>query len=351
MRYVQVESDGPISVEELQGRVVFSDVDLSGGFECSNPTFNRIHELVHWTVTNGLFGIPLDCLHREHWAWTDPATIASSLYPRKHMPRFWTKWLDDIKDAQLENGSVPDICPNYVQRDDPDPAWGGNYPILVWYLYQYFDDSRILEEHYAPIRLWVDYLTSVAENHIVNEGHYGDHMLPGAAPGEEEFVSSETPPPLLWTGYYYLNAAIVAKVADYLGKEDEAAHYGRLAEEIKDALNQRVARPRCPPLRHRLTDRQPLPARPRHRTPGQRSRRRPGHRPQHRRHLERPSPHRQHRRHLPDRRPDTSMDREKSSTTWSPPPPIPAGATWSSRAPPPSGNPGACKAPSAPPKA
>ena len=237
VRYVQVESDRPISIEELQGHVVYSDVDLSGGFECSNPLFNRIHELVHWTVTNGLFGIPLDCLHREHWAWTDPATIASSLYPRKHMPRFWTKWLDDIKDAQLEDGSVPDICPNYVQRDDPDPAWGGNYPILVWYLYQYFDDSRILEEHYEPIRLWVDYLTSAAQNHIVSEGHYGDHMLPGAAPGEEEFVSSETPPPLLWTGYYYLGAAIVSKVADYLGKEDEADHYARLAEQIKDALN------------------------------------------------------------------------------------------------------------------
>ena len=221
VRYVQVESDGPISIEACEGRVVYSNVDLSGGFECSNPTFNRIHELVHWTVTNGLFGIPLDCLHREHWAWTDPATIASSLYPRKHMPRFWTKWLDDIKDAQYDDGRVPDICPNYVQRPDPDPAWGGNYPILVWYLYQYFDDSRLLAEHYEPIRLWTDYLTSVAENHIVNEGHYGDHMLPGAAPGEEEFVSSETPPPLLWTGYYYLNAAIVSKVAALLGKEEK----------------------------------------------------------------------------------------------------------------------------------
>lgn len=237
VRYVQVESDGPVSVEEFEGRVVFSDVDLTGGFDCSNPVFNRIHELVHWTVTNGLYGIPLDCLHREHWAWTDPATIASSLYPRKHMPGFWIKWLDDIKDAQLEDGSVPDICPNYVQRNDPDPAWGGNYPILVWYLYQYFDDRRILEEHYAPIRLWTDYLTSVAENHIVNEGHYGDHMLPGAAPGQEEFVSSETPPPLLWTGYYYLDAAIVSKIADLLGKPDDAAHYNQLAEDIKNALN------------------------------------------------------------------------------------------------------------------
>ena len=237
VRYVQVESDAPISIEQFEGRVVFSDVDLSGGFECANPTFNRIHELVHWTVTNGLFGIPLDCLHREHWAWTDPATVASSLYPRKHMPRFWSKWLDDIKDAQYADGRVPDICPNYVQRDDPDPAWGGNYPILVWYLYQYFDDIRLLEQHYAGIKLWVDYLSSVAEDHIVSEGHYGDHMLPGAAPGEEEFVSSETPPPLLWTGYYYRGAAIVSQAAQRLGNTADAANYERLAAQIADTLN------------------------------------------------------------------------------------------------------------------
>ena len=239
VRYVQVESDAPIEIQELQGRVLFSDVDLSGGFECANPTLNRIHELVHWTVTNGLFGIPLDCLHREHWAWTDPATVASSLYPRKHMPRFWTKWLNDIKDAQYPDGRVPDICPNYVQRPDPDPAWGGNYPILVWYLHQYFDDFRILEQHYAGMRRWVDYLTSVAQHHIVNEGHYGDHMLPGAAPGQEEFVSSETPPPLLWTGYYYRCAAIISQAADRLGLAEDAACYGRLATEIADAINRK----------------------------------------------------------------------------------------------------------------
>ena len=304
VRYVQVESDGPISIEELEGRVVFSDVDLSGGFECSNPIFNRIHELVHWTVTNGLFGIPLDCLHREHWAWTDPATVASSIYPRKHMPRFWSKWLDDIKDAQYDDGRVPDICPNYVQREDPDPAWGANYPILVWYLFQYFDDNRILQEHYAAIRLWADYLTSVAEHHIVNEGHYGDHMLPGAAPGEEEFVSSETPPPLLWTGYYYLSAAIVSKVADHLGKEDDAAQYGQLAEAIKDALN----REWLDPVAHRYASGSQtanlfplaLGIVPQANEAGVVQ----GHCPQHRRGMERPSPHRQHRHHLPDRHPD-----------------------------------------------
>ncbi len=244
VRYVQVEGDGgPLTIEEAEGQVVFSDVDLAGGFECSNPLLNRIHELVHWTVTNGLFGIPLDCLHREHWAWTDPATVVSSVYPRKHMPRFWSKWLDDIKDAQYDDGRVPDICPNYVQRGDVDPAWGSNYPILLWYLYQYFDDERILEDHYPSIRKWVDYLTSVAENCIVREGHYGDHMLPGEAPGKEEFVSSETPPPLLWTGYYYRCAAIVSQVAERLGRTTEAKHYAGVAADIKEALNKEWLNP------------------------------------------------------------------------------------------------------------
>ena len=144
---------------------------------------------------------------------------------------------DKVESSGGEAARRAEICPNYVQRDDPDLAWGGNYPILVWYLYQYFDDVRLIEQHCAGIKLWVDYLTSVAEDHIVSEGHYGDHMLPGAAPGEEEFVSSETPPPLLWTGYYYRGAAIVSQAAQRLGNTEDAANYGKLAAQIADALN------------------------------------------------------------------------------------------------------------------
>jgi alpha-L-rhamnosidase len=153
------------------------------------------------------------------------------------MPLFWIKWLDDIADAQGERGEVPDIAPNYVRREDPDPAWGGNYPILVWYLYQYYGDRRLLEEHYAGIKRWVDYLASVAEGHLVTEGHYGDHMLPGAAPGQETFISQETPPPLVWTGYHYRGASIVSQAAETLGLAEDAARYARLADQIADALN------------------------------------------------------------------------------------------------------------------
>jgi alpha-L-rhamnosidase len=245
VRYVQIEGyPGQPGLEALEGRVLFSAVDMTGDFHCSNPLLNQVHQNVVWTLTNGLFGIPLDCLHREHWAWTDPATITGSLYPRKYMPLFWTKWLRDIRDAQFEDGAVPVTAPNYRPAGHPksyriDPAWGGNYPILVWYLHQYYEDSRILKEHYEPMKRWIDYLTSTAEDHIIVKGVYGDHMLPGPEPGKEQFISKETPRPLVWTGYYYRGASVLSQVAGLLGKADDAERYAKLAENIRDAFNKK----------------------------------------------------------------------------------------------------------------
>ncbi|KKL84204.1 hypothetical protein LCGC14_1967070, partial [marine sediment metagenome] len=248
VHYVQVEGyPGVPTLENLEGRVVHSAVDLAGDFHCSNSLLDQIHRNVVWTLKNELFGMPLDCLHREHWAWTDPATITGTLYPRKHMPLFWTKWLKDIQSAQDEKGQIPDIAPNYVNPRaasdvEPgeflgDPAWGGNYPILVWYLYQYYGDERLLEEHYQSMRRCVDWLGTQTEEYIVSKGHYGDHMIPGEAPGKEEFISSETPPPLVWTGYYYRGAAAVAEAAKVLGYQEDSEEYTHLAEDIKEAFN------------------------------------------------------------------------------------------------------------------
>ena len=243
VRYVQIEGyPGRPTPKNVEGRVVYSAVDMSGDFHCSNPLINQIHRNVVWTLTNGLFGIPLDCLYREHWAWTDPATITGSLYPRKHMPLFWTKWLRDIRDAQFEDGAVPVIAPNYPPDRDRkkyriDPAWGGNYPILVWYLHQYYEDNRILEEHYDCMKKWTNYLTSIADNHLIDKGVYGDHMLPGSEPGKEQFISKETPRSLVWTGYYYRGALVLSEIAGILGKTDDAERYAKLAKNIANAFN------------------------------------------------------------------------------------------------------------------
>jgi len=239
VNYVQIEgAPDELAIEDVDGCVVHTDEDLSGEFECSDDLVNKIHRNVLWTLKNGLFGMPLDCLHREHWAWTDPATITGSLYPRKHMPTFWTKWLRDIVDSQREDGLVPHVCPVYLGASF-DAAWGGNYPILVWYLYRYYDDEHLVSEHYEGMKSCTDYMEAISEDLIITSGLYGDHMLPGDEPGSEEFVSSETPRELVWTGYLYRAAAVISLAAELLGKADDVERYTRLAKDVAAAFNAR----------------------------------------------------------------------------------------------------------------
>ena len=244
VQYLQIEGySGTPTLEDIEGCMVYSSVDMTGDFQCSNALLNKVHRACVRTFTNGLYGFPLDCLYREHWGWLDPATDASMLFARQYMPQFWTKWLRDVQCAQHRDGVIPDVVPAYPLkgRTTGDPAWAGNYPLVVWYVYQSTGDRRLLEENYAAMKRWVDHLTTVADktHRIEKGGYYNDHMLPGDAPGKEEFLSTETPAPLLWTGYYYNDAWIVARAAKILGRKDDAASYGRLAGAIRNGLNQK----------------------------------------------------------------------------------------------------------------
>ena len=240
-RYVQLENyPGTPTAEDLQAKVVHSAVDPPAPFQCSNPLMSKIHDITVRTIRNGLYGMPLDAPHREPFPYLEPAETPSNLYSRRHMPLLWTKWLRDVQDEQNPDGSIPVTVPNYPRHNSLDPAWSGNYPIAVWYVYQHYDDERLLAAHYDSMKRWVDYVTSTADdNNLVFKGTWGDHMLAGVNPGEEQYVSQETPPPLCWTGHYYRDAVILSQIAEILGKPDDARHYAELAEAINDAFNKK----------------------------------------------------------------------------------------------------------------
>ena len=237
VRYVQIEGyPGVPTLDDLEGVVVHGAEDFTGDFHCSNELLNQIHRNAVWTLGNALYGMPMDCLYREPISYVYVSGVFSVLSARKHMPLFWTKWLHDVADTQDEKGSVSAIVPEYSVHVF-DSAFGGIYPVLVWYCHQYYGDDRILNEHYAGMKKWVDYLTSLASDHILSKGTYGDHMVPGESPGKEEYMSKESLPPLIWTAYYYLDVSVMAQAAGVLGKTEDAQHYAKLAEQIKEAFN------------------------------------------------------------------------------------------------------------------
>ncbi|MBT3273794.1 MAG: family 78 glycoside hydrolase catalytic domain [Spirochaetales bacterium] len=236
-----VQISGPLrdfSVIQVQGRVVHSAIEMNAEFSCSNELFNRIHSIVTWTLRNALKGFPMDCLHREPLGYNEPASVSSVLFTRTYMPRFWSKWLEDIRNNQRPDGSLSDWAPELPDSNrQHDAAQAGNYPALVWYLYEYYDDIRILSNHYSAIVKWIDYLGSISEENIISTGWLGDHMTPGPSPGYEEYTSDEMPPPLIWTGYYYRSAVVASKAAGILGKSKDVSKYAELAESIRETIN------------------------------------------------------------------------------------------------------------------
>jgi alpha-L-rhamnosidase len=237
-RYVEVEGlPGEPEGDTLTGCFVHSDVERTGDFRCSHPLLNRVHQNILWGQLSNLMSIPTDCPQRdERHGWLGDAHLsAEESILNFDMSAFFSKFLEDIRLSQREDGSLPDIVPPYIQRLYPaDPAWGIAYLELAGLMFLYFDDEQVLQRHFQGMKRYVDYLSTNAENHIIqNLGKYGDWCPPGSV------VPKKTPLELTSTWCYYRAAALLSSFAMALGRTDDNRDYTRLAEAIKSAFNAR----------------------------------------------------------------------------------------------------------------
>jgi len=235
-RYTEVSGfPGEPSLDSLEGCFVHSDVLKNGDFRCSHDLLNRVHRNILWGQLSNLMSIPTDCPQRdERQGWLGDAHLsAEEAIFNFDLAAFYSKFLDDIRLAQKEDGSLPDTVPPYIGKLYPaDPAWGIAYLELAWLLYYYYGDDRILQKHFAGMKKYVDHLTKNTDGQIIQKlGKYGDWCPPGLV------APKKTPLELTSTWCYYRSAALLSAFADVLGRADDVRGYARLAEEIKAAFN------------------------------------------------------------------------------------------------------------------
>jgi len=237
---------GTPTAENLDGRFVYNAVETSGHFECSNALLNQIHHNVCWTFMASLQGIPQDAGDRpERVAWMgDTGFVCEDYLYNYDTAIFWAKWLFDIRDSQKPNGDVPVVTPLHWRKPYHwMPCWKSTYNVIAWYLYQYYADTRVLEEHYEGMKKLVAFLESKAKDDIIPRG-LGDHMEPNRARGRSSFRPTRTPSTLTSTAYYYYDTLIVARAAEIIGKGDEAKHYFNKAKVIRQAFIEKFFDPK-----------------------------------------------------------------------------------------------------------
>jgi len=248
VRYVRVEGlEGKPTLDTLQGREVYSDVDMHGSFNCSNDLLNQIHGNIQQTLKVAFKGFVLDGLHREPIFYNEPASYFGTLSARKRMPNMWTEIARGIPLAGSDDGDLSDIVPRLPgMKRESDVSQNAAYPMLVWYLYQCHGDKGLVEHHCDRVKAWVDFIGRklVEDNHIVTKGFLGEHMLPSREVGQFEFISKETPKDYIWTCLYYHNTRTLANMFQVLGNNKQEKHYRKLAQEIRAVINKKWLDPK-----------------------------------------------------------------------------------------------------------
>jgi len=235
-RYVELSGfPGTPMPDSIRGRVAHSAVRPIGSFVASKDILNRLQRIITWGQKTNLHSIPTDCDQRdERMGWMgDAQGTAEEAMMNFDMAAFYTNFVRDIRDVQDDKGRLSDTVPHIWGGEKADPAWATAYPLLCWYMYQYYGDTRVLEEQYDGLRRYVEFLRSQAENGLVKFSSYGDWVAVEKCPGA--IVSSF---------YYYYDVKILADAARILGKGQDAALYDRLAGDIRAAFNREYYDPK-----------------------------------------------------------------------------------------------------------
>lgn len=249
-RYVAVDGlPGAPTTESLTGIVIHSDMTPTGSFETSNTAINQLQHNIVWGQKGNFLDVPTDCPQRdERMGWTGDAQVfAPTAAFNMDVAGFFTKWLGDLAADQKPNGAIPFVIPDVLTRGSRigggATGWADAGVVIPWTLYLVYGDTRILEAQYESMRAWVGYMQQRAGEDFIWDGdfHFGDWLA--YSTDRSDYPGATTDKDLIATAYFAYSTSLLQRIAAILGREDDAARYGTLVNDIKEAFRSEYVTP------------------------------------------------------------------------------------------------------------
>jgi alpha-L-rhamnosidase len=240
-RYVEVEGlPDALPADRLLGQAAYSANRKAGDFETSDPEINRLYANIVWGQKGNFFSVPTDCPQRdERLGWTGDAQVfvRTATY-NQNVAAFFHKYMQDVIDAQREDGAFPDTAPDANWSEfkkvssanwhAPDNAgWGDAGIIIPWTIYVMYGDKEILTKHYDAMKRWIDYCKGTSDGLIRPD--YANHA-------DWLSIRADTPKEVLATQYFAYSTRLFAEIAKVVGREEDAVAYGELFRQITEAF-------------------------------------------------------------------------------------------------------------------
>jgi alpha-L-rhamnosidase len=235
-RYVEVTGlpAGVTPTEDMvTGRAAWAGGGQPGTFTTSDPFVNQLQHNIVWGQRSNMLSIPSDCPQRdERLGWTgDIGIFAATSTFNLAAHNFLDKFADDLVDAQHADGAFTDVAPGVLDTAGR-AGWGDAGVIVPYTIWQRYGDTGVIDEHFAAMARWVDYLRATSGSDLIrDQWTYGDWLN----------VDDNTAQDLISTAFFGWSARLVARMAAATGRTAEAASYGRLADQVAAAFAGRFA--------------------------------------------------------------------------------------------------------------
>ena len=240
-RYVNIKGlKNPPALADIKGHVVSSAPQRTGRFECSDDMLNRIYETDLWTYEMcHTEGFCADCPHRERMGYGEVtgATAWGISLPNYDVAAFNVKHVRDWADVQEASGWIHHTAPQ-INNHYGGVMWSSAGLNLAWEHYLTYTDAQILELTYEPSRRWLEFLNDHSSDGLLRPyaggGRFlGDWAGPGA---RKEF--GDTRESLFFNNCAYtMNLATFVRIAQILGKEEDAALYSGRLEDLRARIH------------------------------------------------------------------------------------------------------------------
>ena len=235
-RYVEITGlDNPPAAEDISGVVVGTDNPAASSFSTSDGMLNQLQSNITWGIRGNFLSVPTDTPARdERLGYSgDLNVIAETAVFNQDAYAFLSKWLRDMRLRQHPNGVMPMIAPG-IDPGTGEPTatagWGDGFITVTEALWRNHGDTDVIEQNWSAMVRLVDHWTSVAEDHVVPDGHgIGDWL----------HLNDPTPDTLLATAYYAQDARLLSEMAEATGREGSAAGYQALYDEVRTAFASR----------------------------------------------------------------------------------------------------------------
>lgn len=253
-----------LTMDDVRGWMLRTDIKDASSFQSSDTLQNWMYDRIKWTFENlSLGGFIVDCPQRERMGYGGDAhaTSETGMF-NYHMGAFYTKWMEDWRDVQgtepmvgdmldtnyarkqmtsgriLNNGVIPHTAPTVWGGGGP--AWGGIVITLPWFMYQHYGDRQVLEKNFELMRGWLSFLDTHVEDNLLRRfgGQWdflGDWLWPNAT---AEGMNNDSPETLcLNNAYYIFNLRTAAKIAQLIGRQEEAEFWEQKAGVAAKAVH------------------------------------------------------------------------------------------------------------------